>query len=92
MGAGAFMASVTRLTVALAVIMVEISDDVHMLLPVLTGGWQSCLGCALAVAGMKRLRLCSAWWWGGQIGTSSASHPSPFPLPLPKYPRGYVGA
>jgi hypothetical protein len=38
-GAGAFMASVTRLTVALAVIMVEISDDVHLLLPVLTGGW-----------------------------------------------------
>ena len=37
-GAGAFMASVTRLTVALAVIMVEISDDVHRLLPVLTGG------------------------------------------------------
>lgn len=34
-GAGAFMSSVTRLTVALAVIMVEISDDVHMLLPVL---------------------------------------------------------
>jgi H+/Cl- antiporter ClcA len=31
------MASVTRLTVALAVIMVEISDDVHLLLPVLTG-------------------------------------------------------
>lgn len=36
-GAGAFMSSVTRLTVALAVIMVEISDDVHLLLPVLTG-------------------------------------------------------
>ena len=36
-GAGAFMASVTRLTVALAVIVVEISDDVHLLLPVLTG-------------------------------------------------------
>ncbi|KAF8068428.1 clcD [Scenedesmus sp. PABB004] len=34
-GAGAFMSSVTRLTVSLAVIMVEISDDVHMLLPVL---------------------------------------------------------
>ncbi|WIA10530.1 hypothetical protein OEZ86_000660 [Tetradesmus obliquus] len=34
-GAGAFMSSVTRLTIALAVIMVEISDDVHMLLPVL---------------------------------------------------------
>jgi chloride channel 7 len=34
-GAGAFMSSVTRLTVALAVIMVEISDDVHLLLPVL---------------------------------------------------------
>jgi chloride channel 7 len=29
------MSSVTRLTIALAVIMVEISDDVHMLLPVL---------------------------------------------------------
>ncbi len=29
------MSSVTRLTVALAVICVEISDDVHMLLPVL---------------------------------------------------------
>eukprot|EP00878_Enallax_costatus_P009157 GHUV01009572.1.p1 GENE.GHUV01009572.1~~GHUV01009572.1.p1 ORF type:complete len:712 (+),score=175.93 GHUV01009572.1:218-2353(+) len=36
-GAGAFMGSVTRLTIALAVIMVEISDDVHMLLPVLVG-------------------------------------------------------
>jgi hypothetical protein len=31
------MSSVTRLTIALAVIMVEISDDVHMLLPVLIG-------------------------------------------------------
>lgn len=31
------MGSVTRLTIALAVIMVEISDDVHMLLPVLVG-------------------------------------------------------
>jgi chloride channel 7 len=36
-GAGAFMSSVSRLTVAAAVIMVEISDDVHMLLPVLVG-------------------------------------------------------
>ncbi|KAI8462301.1 MAG: voltage gated chloride channel-domain-containing protein, partial [Monoraphidium minutum] len=36
-GAGAFMSSVTRLTVALAVIMVEVSDDVHLLLPILTG-------------------------------------------------------
>ncbi len=34
-GAGAFMGGVTRLTVALAVITVEISSDVHMLLPVL---------------------------------------------------------
>lgn len=29
------MGGVTRLTVALAVIMIEISDDVHMLLPIL---------------------------------------------------------
>jgi chloride channel 7 len=36
-GAGAFMSSVSRLTVAAAVIMVEISDDVHLLLPVLVG-------------------------------------------------------
>jgi hypothetical protein len=36
-GAGAFMSGVMRLTVALAVIMIEISDDVHMLLPVLVG-------------------------------------------------------
>lgn len=34
-GAGAFMTSTMRLTIAIAVIMVEISDDVHMLLPVL---------------------------------------------------------
>ncbi len=34
-GAGAFMGGVTRLTVALAVIMIEVSSDVHMLLPVL---------------------------------------------------------
>ena len=34
-GAGAFMSGVTRLTLALAVIMIEISSDVHMLLPVL---------------------------------------------------------
>jgi chloride channel 7 len=32
---GAFMTSTMRLTIAIAVIMVEISDDVHMLLPVL---------------------------------------------------------
>ena len=36
-GAGAFMSSVSRLTIAAAVIMVEISDDVHLLLPVLVG-------------------------------------------------------
>ena len=35
MGAAAFMGGVTRLTVSLAVIMIEISDDVHMLLPIL---------------------------------------------------------
>lgn len=34
-GAGAFMGGVTRLTLALAVIMIEVSSDVHMLLPVL---------------------------------------------------------
>ena len=34
-GAGAFMSGVTRLTMALAVIMIEVSSDVHMLLPVL---------------------------------------------------------
>jgi hypothetical protein len=34
-GAGAFMGGVTRLTIALAVIMIEVSSDVHMLLPVL---------------------------------------------------------
>ncbi|KAJ9508857.1 hypothetical protein QJQ45_028174, partial [Haematococcus lacustris] len=34
-GAGAFMGGVTRMTVALAVICIEISSDVHMLLPVL---------------------------------------------------------
>ena len=34
-GAGAFMGGVTRLTVCLAVIMIEVSSDVHMLLPVL---------------------------------------------------------
>ncbi|GLI66383.1 hypothetical protein VaNZ11_010174 [Volvox africanus] len=34
-GAGAFMGGVTRMTVALAVIMIEVSSDVHMLLPVL---------------------------------------------------------
>ena len=34
-GAGAFMGGVTRLTVALAVIMIEVSSDVRMLLPVL---------------------------------------------------------
>lgn len=34
-GAGAVMGGITRLTVALAVITVEISDDVHMLLPIL---------------------------------------------------------
>jgi chloride channel 7 len=34
-GAGAFMGGVTRLTVSLAVIMIEVSSDVHMLLPVL---------------------------------------------------------
>uniref|UniRef100_A0A7R9VET4 Chloride channel protein n=1 Tax=Chlamydomonas euryale TaxID=1486919 RepID=A0A7R9VET4_9CHLO len=35
-GAGAFMGGVTRLTLSLAVIMIEVSSDVHMLLPVLT--------------------------------------------------------
>ncbi|MEW5318605.1 MAG: hypothetical protein WDW38_009815 [Sanguina aurantia] len=34
-GAGAFMGGVTRMTVALAVIIIEMSSDVHMLLPVL---------------------------------------------------------
>ncbi|KAG1669629.1 hypothetical protein FOA52_010789 [Chlamydomonas sp. UWO 241] len=34
-GAGAFMGGVTRLTMSLAVIMIEVSSDVHMLLPVL---------------------------------------------------------
>lgn len=36
-GAGAFMGGVTRITVALAVIIMEVSNDMRMLLPVLVG-------------------------------------------------------
>ncbi|CAL8466168.1 g5704 [Coccomyxa elongata] len=36
-GAGAFMGGVTRLTISLAVIMMEVSNDVRMLLPLLIG-------------------------------------------------------
>ncbi|KAK9853352.1 hypothetical protein WJX84_009701 [Apatococcus fuscideae] len=36
-GAGAFMGGVTRLTISLAVIMMEVSSDVRMLLPLLVG-------------------------------------------------------
>ncbi|KAK9840815.1 hypothetical protein WJX81_006821 [Elliptochloris bilobata] len=36
-GAGAFMGGVTRLTISLAVIMMEVSNDVRMLLPILVG-------------------------------------------------------
>eukprot|EP00051_Salpingoeca_urceolata_P010072 m.122720 g.122720 ORF g.122720 m.122720 type:complete len:922 (+) comp16573_c0_seq4:343-3108(+) len=34
-GAGSFFGGVSRLTIALTVIMIEISDDVHMLLPIM---------------------------------------------------------
>ena len=89
-GAGAFMASVTRLTVALAVIMVEISDDVHLLLPVLTGAggrrggggvwvWRGC-SCPHARCAAARDALA-----GGPL-TLPPPHPAPSPPPPPPPP------
>jgi len=39
-GAAAFFGGLTRLTSALAVIMIELTDETHFLLPIMTAGKQ----------------------------------------------------
>ncbi|KAG2428222.1 hypothetical protein HXX76_011901 [Chlamydomonas incerta] len=59
-GAGAFMGGVTRMTVALAVIMIEVSSDVHMLLPVLvaimTAKWVADAACHSLYHGLLEVK------------------------------------
>lgn len=44
-GAAAFFGGLTRLTFSLAVVMIEITDETHFLLPIMTAGGSFRHGC-----------------------------------------------